>query len=339
MMKKIHCLTLISLFAVLVGCTEKSVVEKPSFSSYKNEVSFEDFSDRISKIFDENIVLSAHLDSDVPSFEAKTVARRTSETSNTRSGEAKTMSFYSSSISSSIETQSSFDSINKLFDYSGKQTYVQNEKYYNNEEITEIAKTNKRDYQLQNVDFEDGSYVATFNKNSHLLSESVFSSENLCYVTSLVASLSLFVDNERIPDIFDWIMYSETEQKYFKFYIDDNILTCTMNREVSTETKKVIKETEHVSSRTKKTETRTMQLMVGKNEAKYKDYIVSTEKIERLDYLDNYISTDTIETKNVKSTDAYLRLNDKISLKAENIDSYKEGRESVVGLSFSYTDL
>ena len=338
-MKKMKIITLISLFAVLTACSEKSTVEKPSFSGYKNEVTFNEFYEALDKLSVKNAVFGAKLDSFVPSFESKGLTKINMETSYSRSGEAKTMSFYSSLKSSTIESQSSFDTAKKIYDYSSKKNYVLNEKYYNNEEITEIADTTKKSFHLENKDFEGEKHVAILNKNSHLLSDSSVEDENIDFVASIIATSSLYVDYDNIPSLVDWIGYTEIEKKNFKFYVDDNTLTVAMNKEISAEVKKLVVNDEKIISKTKKTETRTLQLVIDTNEVKYKDYIVSNEKYEHMDYSEEYISTDTRETKIIKSTDSYIKLSDKVSLNEENESSYREGREVISDLYFTYSDL
>ncbi len=338
-MKKMKIVTLIGLFAVLTACSEKAVVEKPSFVSFKNEVSFNDFTEALGSILDKNPVTGATLESAVPSFESKGSTKINSETSYTRSGEGKTMSFYSAMFSTTIDSQSSFDTNSKIYNYSGKFNYVENEKYYNNEEITEIADIEKRDFHLENKDFEENKHVAILNKNSRLISDTEIEDANIDYVSSLVATSSLYIDYGRIPNLIDWLGYTDKEKSYFKFYVDENVLTVSMEKEIVDEAKKVIKDKEQVTSRTKKTETRTIQLSVDKNEVKYKDYVVSSEKREKIEYLDNYISTDAREIKLMKSTDSYIRLNEKISLSSENLSNYREGREELSSLFFTYLDL
>ena len=338
-MRKVNYLVFVSLFAILVSCTEKKVVEKPSFSGYKNAVSFDVFNEQMNTITENNEILSAGIEDTVPSFESKGTTKITIDKSYTRSGQAKTMSFYSSSVNSSIDASSSFDSNNKVFNYSGKKTYVQNEKYYNNEEITEIAETAKKDFHLEKATFEEGGFVAILNKNSHLMSNSLFEDTNIDFLASYVATTTLFVDNGRIPNIFDWLKYTEVERGYFKFYNDKNVLTCVMDKKFVSETKEDVDGVEKVSARITKNESRTLQLSVEKNEVKYKDYIEVNEKTELIAYKDSYTYIDTRETKTVKSTDSYIRLNDKVSLSAENQANYREGREVVTSIFFSYSSL
>lgn len=336
-MKKMSVVTLLIVPFLLCSCSqEKTGIEKPSFSSYKNLVSYGEFVEKYNSLF-ETFGVSPLLENENSksfSFAGKRVLNKTDST--TLSGKGKEVVAEHVITDLNTNVSGSYDQTNSLFDYSGNQKDVVNHKFINNEQSYEIASDVSRNFQLQKMENEDKEVmVSIFNRNTKALTitdseEAKFNSEG-----ATIALATLFYSDTNIPSAEVWDAYSEANQSKYKFYIDGSTITMSFQDNVDVEGKTTTPTGEDVTvTYTKKKISLLLQFAFSNNDLKYHEYYTLDSSVKTISYLENYTSTELVESKSISAIDSAITLDDAVSLIAESPSGYYEGNDYIKNLYF-----
>lgn len=337
-MKKIRIISLFVLMFTLASCQESKAVgiDRPTFSNYKNEVSYASFIESLNSAVSSFAISPSIANEESKSFSFEGKRQSTKTESNKNSGKGKEMVNKTVTTDLTTTAKGSFDKNNYLFDYEGNNKEVVNSKIVNNEQNYEIATDTNHKFQLQITETkEEEKVVSIFNKNSHILTETDVAEDKLNSLTVGVAEASIFYSSYNIPSSDTWSALSDEAKAKYHFYVDSTTFTLSFQDQVDVERKEVLPSgEERVISQTKRDDNLLMQFVFTQSDVKYHEYHTNDSMHKVNEFLNNFISTDTTESKSVIAVDSYIKLDETISLTAESSDGYYEGDESLNALYF-----
>ncbi len=309
-MKKVLIITLLPLILSVSGCKEKEV-KKPSFKRYSNEVSYDDFMSAEASLVARNSILSVSLNpNDVPSFEAS--FSRTSKTKDVKStiatGEKKSLS--DNSVQAHISGKVKFDAAKTIATYSASRDATVIVSSNNGKKITEAVGYDSRDFQMQMHEVEDSDPVAYLYNNKTSIAFNTGASASNLKVGVVEISTSSISDKYR-PSVVAWASYTTEERQTFKFYVDDNVLTCVQKGKLTTETKNESDELVYSSIRNISV---VSQFVYGETTYSQKVYVDNSYKSEAYDTYSSYTKGDIDGGNELTAVEISIKANDKISL-------------------------
>ena len=320
---------LLSLVALLAGCNGRAAVQKPSFYGYKNKVEFAEFSSKLDELYAGSPIFNYKEEDEVPSFKQVGTTSIHIEQSLSRKGDGKDMEFngLTSDVSNSVHGE--YDSVSKVFSYSGTQKSVSNSTYYNKERVVEAVSLKESEFLLAENDEE----VVIYNENTLLATAIEGSTKGMLHgVASIIAIASLFIDT-RFPTVSRWESLDDEIKARYTFYSDKTVMTASYQYSVNYQIKN--DDTGLVSEKIATYTSRLLQISISETEIKYTDYIRNISYSESYTYAGTYNIIDIDDYSEIKATESTITFDDKVNVELPNITNYKKGNEVLSSLFFT----